>query len=273
MFAFHRTQGLMSQLLASTKPAARRIRVRAIHTLSPRMRRVVFTGVTAADLADLDQAAPGASIKLMFPHGAAGTGRMLGRVYTIRHFHAARGELEIDFVVHDETPPTQHGPAARWLERAAPGDEVEFAGPKRGFRADPTAPWTLLIGDETALPAIFAILESLPEPSHVQTYIAISDARARLPLEGAFATHSRSRDIHWIEADTEYAGAMMVGALSAQPKPPGTPQVFLAGEASLLKRVRALLENTWAVPRDAIDAKGYWTAGLTREERKALEAR
>ncbi|WP_296228956.1 siderophore-interacting protein [Ralstonia sp. UBA689] len=270
MFAFHRTQGLMSQLLAPIKPALRRMRVQAIHTLSPRMRRVVFTGVTAADLADLAQAAPGASIKLMFPHGA---GRTLGRAYTIRHVHAARGELEIDFVVHDETPAAQHGPAARWLESAAPGDEVEFAAPKRGFRADPTVPWTLLVGDETALPAIFAILERLPERSHVQTYIAIGDARARLPLEGSFATHPRNRDIHWIEADTAHAGAMMVGALSAQPMPPGTPQVFLAGEASLLKQVRTLLEDTWAVPRDAIDAKGYWTAGLTREERKALEAR
>ncbi len=174
--------------------------------------------------------------------------------------------------MHDETPAAKHGPAARWLEHAAPGDEVEFAGPKRGFRADPAAPWTLLIGDETALPAIFAILESLPEQAHVQTYIAIGDARARLPLEGTFAAHPRSQGIHWIESDTAHAGAMMVGALSAQEMPSGTPQVFLAGEATLLKQVRTLLEDAWAVPSDAIDAKGYWTHGLTREERKAQEA-
>jgi NADPH-dependent ferric siderophore reductase len=273
MFAFNRTQGLMSQLLSSVKPATRRMRVRAIHTLSPRMRRVVFTGVAATDLADLASAAPGAAIKLMFPHDAPGSGRTLGRAYTIRRYHPARGELEIDFVVHDETPATQHGPAARWLEHAAPGDEVEFAGPKRGFRADPAAPWTLLIGDETALPAIFSILETLPEHAQVLTYIAIGDARARLPLEGALASHPRSRNIHWVESDTAHAGAMMVGALSAQSMPTGTPQVFLAGEASLLKQVRTLLEGAWAVPRDAIDAKGYWTAGLSREERKAAEAR
>ncbi len=262
----------MSQLLSPLKPTTRRVRVRAIHTLSPRMRRVVFTG-TAADLADLANAPPGAAIKLMFAHDAAGPGRKLGRAYTIRRYHAARGELEVDFVVHDETPAAQHGPAARWLEHAAPGDEVEFAGPKRGFVADPAAPWTLLVGDETALPAIFAILESLPEHAQVQTYIAIGDARARLPLEGSFATHPRSHGIHWVEADAAHAGAMMVGALSAQPLPAGTPQVFLAGEASLLKQVRALLEGAWSVPHGAIDAKGYWTAGLSREERKALETR
>lgn len=70
----------MSQLLSSVKPATRRmrVRVRAIHTLSPRMRRVVFTGVAAMDLADLAGAAPGAAIKLMFPHDAAGPGRTLG---------------------------------------------------------------------------------------------------------------------------------------------------------------------------------------------------
>lgn len=66
---------------------------------------------------------------------------------------------------------------------------------------------------------------------------------------------------------------MMVGALTAQPMPAGTPQVFLAGESSLLKQVRTLLEGAWAVPREVIDAKGYWTAGLSREERKAQEAR
>ena len=266
----------MSQLLSPAKPATRRMRVRAIHTLSPRMRRVVFTGVAATDFADLANAPPGAAIKLMFPQDAAsttGAGRTLGRAYTIRRYDAARGELDIDFVVHDETPAAQHGPAARWLEHATPGDEVEFAGPKRGFRADPAAPWTLLIGDETALPAIFAILESLPEPAQVHTYIAIGDARAQLPLEGALAAHPRSRNIHWVESDTAHAGAMMVGALSAQTMPAGTPQVFLAGEASLLKQVRTLLEGAWEVPHDAIDAKGYWTAGLSREERKAAEAR
>ncbi|MCO5399281.1 siderophore-interacting protein [Ralstonia soli] len=275
MFAFHRTQGLMSQLLSSAKPATRRVRVRAIHTLSPRMRRVVFTGATGTDLTDLADAPPGAAIKLMFPHDAAGPGRTLGRAYTIRRYDAARGELDIDFVVHDETPAAQHGPAARWLEHAAPGDELEFAGPKRGFRADPAAPWTLLIGDETALPAIFAILESLPEHAQVCTYIAIGDARAQLPLEGALAAHPSSRTItiHWVESDTAHAGTMMVDALSTQPMPAGTPQVFLAGEASLLKHVRALLEGAWQIPHDAIDAKGYWTAGLTREERKAAEAR
>ena len=52
MFAFYRTQGLMSQLLSSTPPATRRMRVRAIHTLSPRMRRVVFTGTHPTELAD-----------------------------------------------------------------------------------------------------------------------------------------------------------------------------------------------------------------------------
>ena len=263
----------MSQLLSPNKPAARRVRVRAVRTLSPRMRRVVFTGVAASDLADLAKAPPGAAIKLLFPHDAAGPGRMLGRAYTIRRYHAARAELEVDFVVHDETPAAQHGPAARWLEHAAPGDAVEFAGPKPGFVADPAAPWTLLVGDETALPAIFSILESLPEQAHVQAYIVIGDARARLPLEGEFASHPRSEAIHWVEADTEHAGAMMVGALSAQTMPPGTPQVFLAGEASLLKQVRTLLEGAWSLPHEAIHAKGYWTAGLTREERKAREAR
>jgi NADPH-dependent ferric siderophore reductase len=276
MFPFSRTQGLMSQLLAPLKPGTRRLRVRAVHTLSPRMRRVVFTGDAHDALADLADAAPGAAIKLMFPAAAAsgsasGTARTLGRAYTIRRYHAARGVLEIDFVVHDDTPHAQHGPAARWLERAAPGDVIEFAGPKRGFHADPAAPWTLLVGDETALPAIFAILEALPESAPAQAFIAIGHGHARLPL--ADTAQARNADIHWIEAEIDHAGARTVAALSAHALPTGTPQVFLAGEASLLKQARALLEGARGIPREAIDAKGYWTAGLTREERKSLPNR
>ncbi|QUP56166.1 siderophore-interacting protein (plasmid) [Ralstonia syzygii] len=277
MFVFNRTQGLMSQLLAPFKPATRRVRVRAIHTLSPRMRRVIFAGDTPADLADLADAPPGAAIKLMFPLDAAsGAQRTIGRAYTIRRYHAGRAELEVDFVVHDETPADQHGPAARWLERAAPGDTVEFAGPKRGVSLDPGTPWVLLIGDETAMPAIFAILETLPADVPARAFIAISDARARLPLETAAqatGAPARSGDLHWIESDTVHAGAMMVGALNTQALPAGTPQVLLAGEASLLKQVRTLLEGPWSIPHDAISAKGYWTAGLSREARRALEGR
>ncbi|MDC6178604.1 siderophore-interacting protein [Ralstonia solanacearum] len=277
MFTFNRTQGLMSQLLAPLKPATRHVRVRTIHTLSPRMRRVVFASDTPADLADLADAPPGAAIKLMFPLDAtAGTQRTVGRAYTIRRYHAGRAELEVDFVVHDETPADRHGPAARWLERAAPGDTIEFTGPKRGFHLDPEAPWALLIGDETALPAISAILETLPAHVPARAFVAISDARARLPLEGvasAAGTHAHDRDIHWVESDTAHAGAMMVSALSTQTLPAGTPQVLLAGESSLLKQVRALLEGAWNIPRDAILAKGYWTLGLSREARRALEDR
>ncbi|ASL76868.1 siderophore-interacting protein (plasmid) [Ralstonia solanacearum] len=283
MFIFNRTQGLMSQLLAPLKPATRRVRVRAIHTLSPRMRRVVFAGDTPAaradlaDLADLADAPPGAAIKLMFPLDAAsGTQRTIGRAYTIRRYHAGRAELEVDFVVHDETPADQHGPAARWLQRAAPGDTIEFAGPKRGFQLDPGTPWVLLIGDETAMPAIFAVLETLPADVPARAFIAIGDARARLPLEtaaNAVGAHARSADLRWVESDAAHAGAMMVAALNAQALPAGAPQVFLAGEAALLKQVRALLEGPWGIPRDAISAKGYWTIGLSREARRALEGR
>lgn len=66
---------------------------------------------------------------------------------------------------------------------------------------------------------------------------------------------------------------MMVSTLSTQTLPAGTPQVLLAGESSLLKQVRARLEGAWNIPRDAILAKGYWTLGLSREARRALEDR
>ena len=84
------------------------------------------------------------------------SGRRVKRRYTIRRAIRPVGELDLDVLVHG------HGPGSRvGGRRAQPGDAVEFQGP-RGKLELPSAPWHLLAGDESALPAIAAICAALP---------------------------------------------------------------------------------------------------------------
>src|SRR5512133_2309933 len=79
------------------------------------------------------------------------------RRYTVRAWDPARHRLTIDFVVHGDS-----GVAGPWAAGARPGDVLVFTGPSGGYRPDPAADWHLLVGDESALPAIAASLEVLP---------------------------------------------------------------------------------------------------------------
>lgn len=117
------------------------------------------------------------------------------RTYTVRDLRSAGHpgnlsdlpELDIDFVLHlepEETPGS--GVAARWARDAAVGDNLSMLGPNKllvgpeygGIEFRPgTARTVLLAGDETALPAIGAILEALPASITGHALIEIPDAR------------------------------------------------------------------------------------------------
>jgi NADPH-dependent ferric siderophore reductase len=79
------------------------------------------------------------------------------RRYTVRHFAAERRELTMDIVVHDG------GPGGRWAADAERGDALTFTGPGGGFHPEPGTDHHLFVGDESALPAIAASLEVLPQ--------------------------------------------------------------------------------------------------------------
>ncbi|MFF0266144.1 siderophore-interacting protein [Kribbella sp. NPDC004536] len=78
------------------------------------------------------------------------------RTYTVRDWDEEARELTIDFVYHGD-----EGVAGPWAASAQPGDVLWFNGPGGGYTPDPEADWHLLVGDESALPAIGAAVESL----------------------------------------------------------------------------------------------------------------
>ena len=117
------------------------------------------------------------------------------RRYTVRSWDEATGRLTLDFVVHGDA-----GIAGPWAAAVAPGDVLVFEGPGSGYRPDPDADWHLMVGDESALPAIAASLEAVPAGTPRRGPTGLRRARprgpARLPRRprpAVAAPHRRGR--------------------------------------------------------------------------------
>lgn len=81
------------------------------------------------------------------------------RFYTVRAFRKETLELDIEFVAHGSD-----SPGSSWSLRAQPGDEVGIFDEGAMYAPPPANGWQLLVGDESALPAILASSNSNPQP-------------------------------------------------------------------------------------------------------------
>jgi NADPH-dependent ferric siderophore reductase len=185
------------------------------------------------------------------------------RTYTVRAWDAARAELTVDFVYHGD-----RGLAGPWAAAARPGDLISFFGPGGGYAPDPQADWHLLVGDESALPAIAATLERLPEDVAAIVVIEVEDEQEHQVLESPGLL-----DMIWV--DRVGAPASVGRAVSDQVRalswPGGDVQAFLHGEASLVKEVRHHLRFERGLARERLSASGYWRRGLTDEGWRATK--
>ncbi|MBB2200516.1 siderophore-interacting protein [Gluconacetobacter tumulisoli] len=243
----------------------RHVQVARVEQLSPRMRRIVFTGPT---LEGFTSAAADDHVKLFFPPpgtdrpilpdpgagpGAAGDGPPpVSRDYTPRRFDPATGELSVEFVLHGD------GPATTWAAQARPGQWLGVGGPRGSVLIPDDYAAYLLIGDETALPAIARRLEELPPGTRVTALIEVADSHEerRLPT-AADAT------IVWLHRNGTPAGQSPVldEALRRLPLPTRDIHVWIGAEIETARRLRAHLMADEALDRRQIRAAGYWRRG------------
>jgi NADPH-dependent ferric siderophore reductase len=167
------------------------------------------------------------------------------RRYTIRTARPEAGELDLDVLLHG------HGPGSSWGAAAAPGDTVQFQGP-RGKLQLTSAGWHLLVGDESALPAISAVCEALTEPAIA--VVEVGGTADELPIAGART--------HWVHRGSAPAGQpdLLAVAVDALPLPPGGGHGYLMGETRAMVALRAVLEGR-GLAHEAIFVKGYWNLG------------
>ncbi|MFI7534196.1 SIP domain-containing protein [Streptosporangium sp. NPDC049376] len=175
--------------------------------------------------------------------------RPLAKDYTPRRFDPEAGEIDFDFVRHEG------GVASSWADQAAPGQVAWIAGPKMSHSHPEGADWLLVIGDETALPAIGRWLEEMPEGTRAKVLIEIGDPshRQELPTRA-------DADVVWLSRDGAPAGTtdLLARAVRELEWLPGTVFVWAAGEAGALKEVRRHLVTEREVPREWMHLTGYW---------------
>lgn len=307
----------------ATRPAYRpyRARVARRRQLAPHFVRLTFTG---SDFAHFGTAGHDQRVKVVLPASDgtlsdigqddpeiidAGTWHQVWRAlpeaqrtpfrtYTVRRIDPLRAELDLDFVLHHEP-----GPAGAWAERARIGDEVVIVGPDaRSPHSHIGLDWhpgparrLLLAGDETAAPAIGAILESLRgRPVLADAFIEVPTDEDTLPITNA--DHLRVR---WLPRGAREHGAALIDAVdewarahgdvlaaAAAPAPQrlddidvdrdllwdspaesdGEFYAWIAGESATVKTLRRRLVQGAGVDRRRVAFMGYWRRG--RSERQ-----
>ncbi|CUR55568.1 conserved hypothetical protein [metagenome] len=178
------------------------------------------------------------------------------RTYTALFPDVARGTLAIDFVVHGD-----EGVAGPWAAAAQPGDTLLANGPGGGYRPDPAADWHLLVGDESALPAITAALDVLPADAVVRVVLVVESAEEEPSL--TLPAGAQLTVVHRCEGDADDA---LVAAVRALEWLPGRVQAFVHGEGQVtMHGVRPYLLRERGLDRDQVSVSGYWRRGRTEE--------
>lgn len=226
------------------------------------------------------------------------------RTYTVRAWRPAAGEIDVDVVLHTPAEAEPVGPAERWARSARPGDRLHVLGPDReapaptaGIEFRPAATSDLLlVGDETAVPAVASIVSSLP-----------ADARGRALLEVPLAADALAVaapagvEVTWLPREGRPQGALLEEAVRALLRPAaarteveleevdvdatilwetpagaaGAPEAaaavpaghgpdfsaWIAGEAGVVTGLRRYLVREVGVDRRRVSFMGYWRIG------------
>ena len=224
------------------------------------MIRVTLTG---AELAGFELEQPAASVRLLVPSAGSAElviprwngneflfedgSRPIIRTFTPRNL-TPQG-LDLDIVVHTG------GAVAGWVETAKLGAGVAVSGPGRGYEVGGSVAGYLLIGDETAIPAISQLLEHIPDAVPVAVYLVVLDDFGRVELP----RHPHS-EVTWYElSDVDEIGGAMVTALSQVELIETTP-IWCAGEARAMHAVRTYLFEDLGLARSQATVRGYWKA-------------
>lgn len=240
----------------------RRLQVLRVEDITPRMRRITLGGPELAGFVSLGS---DDHIKLLFAQNAAeqaalesptftikGDGPQPAmRDYTPRRFDLSIGELDIDFVLHGD------GPASTWAEQAQVGQHLYIGGPRGSMIVPDMFDSYLLIGDETALPAIGRRLEELPAGRKVLAVIEIADAAERQVLQSAADV-----EIVWVLRGQDD----LLDVVRNLTLPGGTLYSFVATESKLSRQVRRVLLDTHKVDEQYLKAAGYWRAEGSDED-------
>lgn len=166
------------------------------------------------------------------------------RTLTPRRFDDRRLELALDVVLHDG------GALSQWSAGARMGDLAAVSGPGRGYEIDQNAERFVLIGDETAIPAICQLLEDLP-PVPIVVHVDVRSHDAVVDLH-------RTVEEHWHPYGAiDDMVSTTIESLDSVEFTLGD-RVWAAGEAGAMQRLRKYLFDERGLERSRATVRGYW---------------
>lgn len=186
------------------------------------------------------------------------------RTYSIRRFDLEAGQIWIDFVTHGD-----EGVAGPWAMNAQVGDPVVLVGIGGGYAPDPEADWHLLVGDESAIPAIAAALEAMPTDAVGTVFLEVQNESEQLEL-----TVPDGIEVHWVHRGASEAGTttLLFDAVRSLEWREGRVQVFAHGERGAMKQLRPHLVDERGLDRTQLSLSAYWAYGR-REDAFQAEKR
>lgn len=306
-----------------------RAEVRAVDRISPSFVRVTFGGDELSDFGTPGEVFD-SRIKLVFPPASGilppidrSSGDWWGsylavpeeergsmRTYSVRELRVdpssgtgtGSTEVVVDFVLHLE--PGLTGPASLWASQASAGQELFLVGPRRGVDADAhggaeyapgSARSVVLVGDETAAPAIARILEDaprglrgvafieVPTPADILAIDAPAEFEVRWLPRDAGELHGltlipavldylgdadaadeirltdvETEDLLWETPDYSGLGEEIVRADA-----PAERYFWIAGESGVVTTLRRHLVKDLGIDRSQVAFMGYWRRGVS----------
>jgi NADPH-dependent ferric siderophore reductase len=245
----------------------RNLQVARVETLAPKMLRVVLQG---EELKGFTSLGFDDHVKLFFaaedggkdsPPATHGPGRgdnappAAMRDFTPRWFDAEAGELWIDFFLHEA------GPAASWASRVAVGQSLTVGGPRGSFVISLEGIDShVLIGDETALPAMSRRLSELPSGVSALAVIETDEGSAAYPLQ----SRASLQVVRIARTAVSCAPAsQLINALRTVQFPAGRCFVWVAAESQVARAIRRYLTDERGIDKRWVKAAGYWQRGAT----------
>ena len=245
-----------------------------INETAPHLKRISLQHELLKGIGPL---APGVHFKVFIPSTKGGqvilpdmsTGRALWsdektkpyiRTYTVRNLDRLTGILDVEFVLHGDS-----GPASAWAGSASIGDSLGI-GIKLSGKIRQPSDWYLFAGDETALPAISAMLEDLSAETTGVAYLEVETEADIVDINNKSAI-----DIHWlirngVQPENSDLILNSVKDLVVPEASSKSRYAWIAGEENMVRVMRKYAAEHLGLYREELHATVYWKAGFSEED-------
>ena len=171
--------------------------------------------------------------------------RPMLRGFTVRH--VGGGSITFDVMERDDV---------LWRSRLQPGRTVGVAGMRFGYHAADAAGHHVLVGDRSALPAISASLDGVPDGQRCTVVLAVAD-----PAERALLPDRPHTTVRWAEQDR------LASVLATELADTPPDHVLAAGEVAVVAAAHSLVTDAYGLPASRVQPIVYWQRGIGADER------